>query len=129
MRRSVRGGTLGALVAVLALTGMGAAGASAPAARHSGVPVRVWVTSVDRAELLHERPPVSFHAGASAAPTIVVDPHRTYQSVDGFGASITDSSAAVLYGLAPAAREDAMRQLFDPATGIGVSFLRQPIGS
>ena len=49
--------------------------------------------------------------------------------MDGFGASVTDSSAAVLYGLSPAAREDTMRKLFDPVRGIGVSFLRQPVGS
>jgi glucosylceramidase len=49
--------------------------------------------------------------------------------MDGFGASITDSSAAVLYRLDPAAREQAMRSLFDPVRGIGVSALRQPIGS
>jgi glucosylceramidase len=59
----------------------------------------------------------------------VIDPDRTYQAVDGFGASITDSSAAVLAGLAPAVRADTMRRLFDPERGIGVSFLRQPVGS
>ncbi|MEU4425943.1 hypothetical protein AB0F81_35435 [Actinoplanes sp. NPDC024001] len=45
------------------------------------------------------------------------------------GASITDSAAAVLHRLSPAERDRAMRSLFDPRTGIGVSFLRQPIGS
>jgi glucosylceramidase len=87
------------------------------------------VTTPDRAELLHERAPVSFGAGASSDPTIVVDPGIRYQSIDGFGAAITDSAAAVLYRLAPAARDAAMRSLFDPRTGIGVSFLRQPVGS
>jgi glucosylceramidase len=90
---------------------------------------RVWVTTVDRAELLHDRGTVPFTAGPSGELTITVDPSRTYQTVDGFGASITDSSAAVLYRLDPAARERAMRSLFDPAVGIGVSALRQPIGS
>ena len=47
----------------------------------------------------------------------------------GFGGSITDSSAAVLYRLSPAARDAAMRLLFDPGTGDGLSFLRQPIGA
>jgi glucosylceramidase len=113
-----------ASVAVLLLSG------SPAVARHPGGPVaRVWVTTPDRAEQLHERAPVAFAAGTSDAPTIVLDPDSTYQSVDGFGASITDSSAAVLYRLDPAARDRAMRSLFDPAEGIGVSFLRQPVGS
>jgi glucosylceramidase len=91
--------------------------------------VRVWVTTPDRAELLHERTPVTFHHGASDRTTITVDPRTTYQTMDGFGASITDSSAAVLYRLSPADREQTMRSLFDPKQGIGVSFLRQPVGS
>jgi glucosylceramidase len=91
--------------------------------------VHVWVTTPDRAELLHERSPVTFHDGASDLTTITVDPRTTYQTMDGFGAAITDSSAAVLYRLSPADREQTLRKLFDPAQGIGVSFLRQPVGS
>lgn len=91
--------------------------------------VNVWVTTPDRAELLHERAPVSFHDGASDRTTITVDPRTTYQTMDGFGASITDSSASVLYRLSPADREQTLRKLFDPRQGIGVSFLRQPVGS
>ncbi|MEI8406851.1 MULTISPECIES: glycoside hydrolase family 30 beta sandwich domain-containing protein [unclassified Kribbella] len=90
---------------------------------------RVWVTTPDRAELQHERAPVTFQRGASDRTTITVDPRTSYQSVDGFGASITDSSANVLYRLSPADRETTMRKLFDPKQGIGVSFLRQPVGS
>ncbi|HEY3559094.1 MAG TPA: discoidin domain-containing protein [Kribbella sp.] len=91
--------------------------------------VNVWVTTPDRAELLHQREPVSFHDGASNLTTITVDPRTTYQTMDGFGAAITDSSAAVLYRLSPADREQTLRKLFDPVQGIGVSFLRQPVGS
>jgi glucosylceramidase len=91
---------------------------------------RVWLTTVDRSALLTEGGPVPFRTGAvSPHPTIVVDPEVSYQSVDGFGASITDSAAAVLYRLPPALRDEAMRRLFDPVTGIGISFLRQPVGS
>jgi glucosylceramidase len=95
----------------------------------AGPAARVWVTSADRAELMHDRGSVAFGSRPSGELTITVDPSRTYQTMDGFGASITDSSAAVLYRLDPAARERAMRSLFDPVRGIGVSALRQPIGS
>ncbi|MDQ1726991.1 MAG: glucosylceramidase [Frankiaceae bacterium] len=92
--------------------------------------VSVWVTTVDGVERLHQRSPVTFTTGATSPnPTIVVDPRQTYQTMDGFGASITDSSASVLSGLSPSVRNDTMRKLFDPVAGIGVSFLRQPIGS
>jgi glucosylceramidase len=101
-----------------------------PPAEASPAPqAQVWVTTPDRAELMARRAPVTFGTTPSTQPTIVVDPDRAYQSVDGFGASITDSSAAVLSGLSPAVRADTMRELFDPERGIGVSFLRQPVGS
>ncbi|ROP42380.1 discoidin domain-containing protein [Saccharothrix texasensis] len=116
-----------ALTAVAALA-VGLTGA-AQAADRDTPSARVWVTTVDRSELLAERPSVAFRSGASPHPTIVVDPDVTYQEVDGFGASITDSSADVLHRLDPATREETMRKLFDPVRGIGVSFLRQPIGS
>ncbi|WP_405063095.1 discoidin domain-containing protein [Kribbella sp. NBC_01505] len=104
-------------------------------AHHPTTQARVWVTTPDRAELLHERAPVAFQPnkhsqrGNSDLTTITVDPRTTYQTMDGFGASITDSSAAVLSRLSPALREETLRKLFDPKQGIGVSFLRQPVGS
>ncbi|UQU61493.1 discoidin domain-containing protein [Couchioplanes caeruleus] len=101
----------------------------AQAHREPAPQARVWVTTPDRAEQLHERAPVSFTRGGSDLTTITVDPGTRYQSMDGFGASLTDSAASVLYRLDPAARDAAMRSLFDPRQGIGVSFLRQPVGS
>ena len=90
---------------------------------------RVWVTTLDRALALSERAPVPFTRDAPTALTITVDPSRTYQTVDGFGASLTDSSAAVLYRLDRATRDRTMASLFDPRTGIGISYLRQPMGA
>jgi len=89
----------------------------------------VWVTTADGAERMQQQAPVAFRPGGSDLTTLTVDPGRTYQSVDGFGGALTDSSAAVLSQLPTAARDSAMRQLFDPRQGIGISFLRQPIGS
>jgi glucosylceramidase len=123
---------LGASVAVSALVMTGlvpAAEAVQPADRESAVQARVWVTTPDRAELLHERTPVAFAKGSSPLTTITVDPATKFQTMDGFGASITDSSANVLYQLSTAQRDQTMRSLFDPRQGIGVSFLRQPVGS
>ena len=118
------------VLGAVALTAAVVPSASASADRGGDGPAaRVWVTSADRAELLHDRGTVAFGTRPTGELTITVDPSRTYQTVDGFGASITDSSAAVLYRLDPAAREQAMRSLFDPVRGIGVSALRQPIGA
>jgi glucosylceramidase len=114
--------------AALTVSAVPSAAASSSDGSH-GPAAHVWVTSPDRSELLHDRGTIPFTTAASSELTIAVDPSRTYQAIDGFGASITDSSAAVLYRLGPAARERALRSLFDPGQGIGVSALRQPIGS
>ncbi len=97
--------------------------AASPAA---GSSARVWVTTPDGAERMHDRGTVEFAPGGSEALTISVDPSRGYQSMDGFGASITDSSASVLYGLSKPQRDAAMRSLFADNR---LSFLRQPIGA
>ena len=117
-----------ALALALALTVASLTGPAAQADPPT-TQARVWVTTPDRAELLHERAPVTFQRGTSDRTTITVDPRTSYQTMDGFGASITDSSADVLYRLSPADREQTLRKLFDPTQGIGVSFLRQPVGS
>jgi glucosylceramidase len=72
---------------------------------------------------------VAFSTNPPANVAVTVDPTRTFQTMTGFGGSLTDSSAAVLYTLPPSARDAAMHLLFDPATGDGLDFLRQPIGA
>ena len=89
-------------------------------------PAHVWVTTPDGAEKMHDRGTVDFHPGGSGALTVSVDPSRHYQSMDGFGASITDSSAHVLAGLDKPTRDAAMRSLFADDK---LSFLRQPMGA
>ena len=100
-----------------------AAGSSAP------VTARVWVTTPDGTDKLSDLGTVAFGGTSPAAPTIVVDPTLTYQTMRGFGGAITDSSATVLYRLSPAARAAVMRSLFDPVSGDGLDYLRQPIGA
>ncbi|MEJ5943742.1 discoidin domain-containing protein [Pseudokineococcus basanitobsidens] len=120
---------LAAATATALLAGPATA-AAPPVGRDLGAPVaRVWTTTPDRAQLLEEGEPVAFAPGGSDELTITVDPSRTYQEVDGFGGSITHSSASLLAGLPDAGREAAMRRLFDPDEGVGLSVLRQPMGS
>ncbi len=94
-------------------------------------------TSGDLSTALAELPPLSFHkpTTSSVGPSgntseIVVDTADRYQTMDGFGASLTDGSAWLLQErLSEALRKQVMHQLFDPVHGAGLSFLRQPIGS
>ncbi len=89
----------------------------------------MWVTTPDGALKLSNRGSAEFRPGGSQNLTISVDPSRSYQTMDGFGASITDSSAHVLYRLDRRNRDATMRRLFSPSDGDGLSFLRQPMGA
>ena len=89
---------------------------------------QVWVTTPTGGERLADRGTVEFQRGGSDELTISIDPSRAYQRMDGFGASITDSSAHVLHRLDRRRRDAAMRSLFGPG-GDRLSFLRQPMGS
>lgn len=94
-----------------------------------GPTARAFLTTGDGSLRLSDRGKVPFVDGSSSQLTIAVDPDRRFQEIEGFGASITDASAAVLYRLVAARREQVMQQLFDPEQGIGLSVLRQPIGA
>jgi glucosylceramidase len=64
------------------------------------------------------------------AQAIAVDPSQTFQEIDGFGASLTDSSAWLIHEfLNTSERQALLTDLFDPDEGIGLSYLRQPMGA
>jgi glucosylceramidase len=121
---SVGAGILTALGA--AASGTIASAATAPDA--SGTAARVWITTADGTDKLTDLGTVDFSTAPTTAPTVVVDPTLTYQTMQGFGGSITDSSATVLYTLPVAQRAQVMASLFSPTTGDGLDYLRQPIG-
>jgi glucosylceramidase len=106
------------------------AAAMSPGAAHaaSGAAVSVWETTTDQSQLLAPQTGATFQSGTgSASQTITVDPSTTYQSMTGFGASFTDSSAWLVAN--SPLRNQIMTKLFDPTNGIGLDFLRQPIGA
>ena len=64
------------------------------------------------------------------ALTIEIDPSTTYQKIEGVGASLTDSSAWLIYEFLNASeRQAVLTDLFDKENGIGIGYLRQPMGS
>ena len=93
--------------------------------------VRVWLTTPDQTNLLTRQPDIAWtRNGKASGLTILVDEQQSYQQMVGFGASFTDSSAwLVQQKLAAKERTDLMKKLFHPRAGIGLSFLRQPLGA
>lgn len=121
--------SMAAALSAAALVTVGVAVASPGAARAaSGAAVSVWETAADQSQLLAPQAGATFAAGSgSASQTITVNPASTYQSMTGFGASFTDSSAWRVAN--SPLRNSIMTRLFSPSQGIGLDFLRQPIGA
>lgn len=93
--------------------------------------VEVWLTTLDQSSKLEQQAPVLFSRGGGGDNPVFVDESRTYQKIEGFGASMTDSAAFLLHWkAAPAVRTRVMNHLFTrDGQGIGVSFVRNPIGA
>ncbi|HKF57423.1 MAG TPA: hypothetical protein VKJ45_18340, partial [Blastocatellia bacterium] len=77
--------------------------------------VDVWLTTDNQKTKLTQQPAISFSTGSSAkAATIFVDETQSYQSIEGFGASFTDSAAYLLNQKVPAPQlNGVMASLFD----------------
>src|SRR5215469_2452428 len=94
--------------------------------------VSVWVTTDDQKSKLQQQQPINFSIGSGGSPgkVIFVDETQEYQIIEGFGASFTDSAAYLLNQKVPPSQINAvMNSLFDRGTGIGVSFVRNPMGA
>ncbi|MGG6314254.1 glycoside hydrolase family 30 protein [Paenibacillus macerans] len=62
--------------------------------------------------------------------TVSVDETVSYQEMDGFGASFTDSAAYLIHQVLEGEQRTAlMKKLFDAEDGIGLSVLRNPMGA
>jgi glucosylceramidase len=111
--------------------GGGKPGAVPDAAVDAGPPPppAAYITTDDLSSALAATPLTMGDQGKADA-IVTLDPSTTYQSMLGFGASITDSSSYVMTKyLTASALTDALEQLFDPVKGVGLSFLRQPMGA
>ncbi len=126
-----RTSALCAIVAFVAVSSRAQSGREAPRAEgQNTVRIEVVESSDDLHESLQQKPALYFGAVHSPSLTITVDDTRKYQQMDGFGASLTDSSAWLLsHKLTDLQRKEALEKLFSPTKGIGLSVLRQPMGA
>ena len=106
-------------------------------ASEEGPAVAVWVSKVNASDsgmekALEQQTPLQFRMddGVNISNLITVEENNTYQTMDGFGASITEASAHLYQTeLSNQQQISMMTALFDKETGIGLSMLRQPIGA
>jgi glucosylceramidase len=99
--------------------------------RSSGRVAQVWVTTGDQARVFSHEPNISISTGTDTSSTVLtVDASRAYQTMVGFGAAMTDASAYLIETKMSATQRDALMQdLFGHNAGIGLSFVRVPMGA
>ncbi|MCM2416122.1 RICIN domain-containing protein [Streptomyces sp. RKAG290] len=117
------GAALALAVAALGLVGTGtAAQAADPTAQ-------VWLTTPDGSKKLSSEGTVPF-TGSPQSVDIRIDGSSKGQRFTGAGASVTGASAHLIQGLAQDKRTELMKSLFSTGgDGIGLNYLRQPLGS
>lgn len=93
--------------------------------------VAVWTTNAQGSMLLSKSSDLlAFQPGLTDGITVNIDTATTLQTMEGFGAALTGSSAFVLKEhLNDTRRGNLLRELFTPEAGIGISFLRVTIGA
>ncbi|RZM18495.1 MAG: glucan endo-1,6-beta-glucosidase, partial [Pedobacter sp.] len=91
--------------------------------------VSIWMTTANQSSLLQQQSNRTFAADAGTnSHTITVDENNTYQSMDGFGFTLTQGSAQVIKGLATTQQNNLLNELFG-SNGIGISAIRISIGA
>ncbi|MGJ0517267.1 MAG: glycoside hydrolase family 30 protein [Methylomicrobium sp.] len=91
----------------------------------------IWLTTVDQSALFQRQTnDLRFTDSIHDFTVITVDAGRKYQTVEGFGFSLTGGSAMLISRLPGPDRSALLHELFLPyEEGIGVSFLRLSIGA
>lgn len=90
-----------------------------------------WITNPDKSALFTKQTAqLNFGADTNSNPTITVDESQTYQTMDGFGYTLTGGSAMLIHQLGAAPRSALLNELFAvDGNNIGVSYLRISIGA
>lgn len=93
--------------------------------------VDFWLTKADGSVKLQKQNTVlAFASNYNIYSTIEVNSSQTYQSIDGFGFTLTGGSAEVINQLIPSKKQQLLQELFgSSASSISVNYLRISIGA
>jgi glucosylceramidase len=119
-----------ALLAVACLPALTAPVGRAEAQTVDPSDIEVVQTNANLSQHLTRLPDLEFgRAPVGKLPAITVDAGVRYQSVGGFGAAMTDSSAWLIERKLPAATRDVLMNELFGAGGIHLNFVRIPMGA
>jgi glucosylceramidase len=100
-----------------------------PVSTPKGSEIAIWSTSGDRSQLI-QKVVHHFNNGTAQYETIEVDSNTTYQSVDGFGFTLTGGSAKLISKMDESKQQALLKELFGKGEGeIGVNYLRVSVGA
>jgi len=90
-----------------------------------------WLTNGDKSALLAEQNTVlNFSTAQNSNPTIEVNESEKFQTIDGFGYTLTGGSAGLINAMDSQAKDALLEEIFSAKkNGIGVSYLRISIGA
>jgi glucosylceramidase len=93
--------------------------------------VDFWLTKGDETVKLQKQSTIlAFTSPPNQNPTIEVDENTAFQTIDGFGYTLTGGSAEVINSLSASKKQELLQELFgSSANSIGVSYLRISIGA
>lgn len=91
----------------------------------------LWLTKADQSVVFQKQTEsLAFEPISGTAPSIYVDDTKRFQSMDGFGYTLTGGSTTLINGLKPAEKAALLKELFaTDANNIGVSYLRVSVGA
>lgn len=89
-----------------------------------------WTTTGGKTQLLNKGNDIILtELKSQLIATITIDTTTKLQEIEGFGASLTGSSAYVIHEMSGTQRAALLEDLFDPDAGIGINYLRMTIGA
>jgi glucosylceramidase len=91
---------------------------------------QMWLTTADQKHKLERQDDISTAGKAKGDETIVTDTSKRFQTIQGFGAAMTDASAEMISRLPDERRHALMEELFGRKNGgLGFSFTRLTVGA
>lgn len=109
---------------------------STPSTGTHALPVARIVQSQQGGAVLAEVPAPAFHAVSAAEEskgydpvTIFLDPQSRFQTLEGIGGALTESSCYLLMKMPPAMREQVLKSYFAPDGGCGYDVVRISMNS
>ncbi|WP_029273409.1 RICIN domain-containing protein [Flavobacterium sp. KJJ] len=92
--------------------------------------VTPWITTGDQTKLLQQQGTVNFGTNSGSNPsTVTINAGTTYQTMDGFGYTLTEGSCEVISGMATTQQNQLLNDLYNPTTGLNANVVRISIGA